>query len=231
MDEIKDLVRYVEQPLKLDDLQEIGRHAIGIAQQLKIGSKEVADTASQDKNHLDSKIKEAEERIKPFKQKAKALHTYFCDMEKTVLDPLKEAKEITNGKIVEFDLEKQRKLAEIQAELDDIARLEAAEKAQENGNTGLSEAILDGHVPVYAAPQEKSKIKGTDIAQNWTYEIMNLGEFINKADDRFIKKEPNKQMLRAEATSKKERASVPGVRFYPKHTAKKARTDMTKRPF
>jgi hypothetical protein len=231
MDEIRDLVRYVEQPLKLDDLQEIGRHAIDIAKEIRITCKEEADKASLDKNHLDDKIKEAEERIATHKKKAKALHTYFCDMEKTVLNPLKEAKQITNDKIVEFDLEQQELLAEMQKKADEEARLKQAEKAQESGNTGLSEAILDGHVPVYAAPQEKSKIKGTDIAQNYTYEVVNMEEFLSKADDRFIKKEPNKQMLRAEATSKKNRAAVPGVRFYAKPIAKKSRSDMTKRSF
>lgn len=222
---INELVKYVEQPLSLDDLKEMGEEAIRVANNVVIADQEQADFVSLLKNDLDDKIKEAEERIKPHKQKAKSIHTFFCDKENEVLDRFRRAKEIHNLKLVTYELLRRENEAREQSKADEKARLAGIDKALEEGQEGLAEAILEGSVPVTAEPVEKVKTSGTTFAERWTYEIIDVSQI----PDEYVIKSPNKHMLRALATSRKDKAVVPGVRFYPELGAKKARKDVIKR--
>jgi len=224
--ELKELTRYIEQPLTIGDVEEKGAYALEVAQGLVITTQVDADKASADRDDMTKKIDSVLAKIKPFKQRAHKIHKYFKGLENT-LELFEDARKLTNEKLVEHELKKREDAERAQKEADDRAVVEAAIKVEQEGNSALSDAILDGSMPVYAEPVAKVKTKGTIFADTYDYEVLNIDDM----PDEYVIKTPNHKKLRAEATSRKEHAKVDGVKFYPVLKARKASDKMTKRPW
>ena len=183
------------------------------------------------------RIKNVRKQVKDLfadpKDQAHKAHASICSAEKKLLDPLDQTEALYNPMIITYTREQERKRkaeelriqqeAEAAAEIERQRLLAEAEVAMDNGADLIEvDAIVKQAETVVPVPQYRSfpapsKPVGLNIAQNWTYEIVDE-KLIPRA---YLMVDASKLLAQAKAT--KDTINVPGIRFYDAGSVRKAR--------
>jgi hypothetical protein len=177
--------------------------------------------------------KQVEELFADSKEQAHKAHKAICAAEKKLLDPLALAEAQYNPMIINYTREQERKRKEeearIQKEAEEAAKTERqrliaeAQAAMDNGaddNQGeelIAQAETVVPVPIYRPAAPIPKPIGLTIADNWTYEVVD----INLVPRAYLMVDETKLSKQAKAT--KDTVPVPGIRFYNAGSVRKGR--------
>jgi len=205
------------------------------AKALQITNNEQRETACELGRNIAALDKEAELFFKPMKEKAWEAHKEICTKEKTVRDPLQEAKRYLSREIGTFDqrMEEERvaKEARLQDEVRQQAVADAAKESQEQaiadaieleaaGDHEGAQAVLNNpapipvHVPAVVLQSSTPKAKGVSSVQTWDFEI---------TDANLIPREyliPDLTAIGGVVRALKDKASIPGVKVFPRNGAR-----------
>jgi hypothetical protein len=190
---------------------------------LDVKTAEDMEVASGIRQKIKDRTKAVKGLLEPFIKAAHALHKSHTARRKDILAPLEKAEEIINGKMVDWQIKEEKRLAEEQKKRDEEEKLAAAIKAEEEGNESLSEAIMDDQVPVTAAPVEKTKTEGVSFTETYDYEI--VAE--SKLPREYLM--PNDKAIKAVVKAQKDKTNIPGVRVFAKKGIKSKPSGMSNR--
>lgn len=155
-------------------------------------------------------------------------HKDMVDQEKKILEPLQEALGILSQKCIAFKQEQERKAAEEQKRLADLAAKEAEElkineaiEAEKAGDQKLATAILSEPVetPVIRVAPSLAKVSGAGTQKRYKAEVTSLAALVkyvaSKCDEDpgvLCYLEAAMPALNREAVTKKDLLKIPGVR-------------------
>lgn len=220
----------VEIPIEQKALTTVER-----ANALQVTSVQLRGEAAELGRALAALEKEATEFFAPMKEKAFAAHKEICAKEKTVLDPILNAKRTLSRGIGSFDdkmeIERRAKEARLQEEERKRAEAEAAEHAQEQaiedaifleqaGDVQGAAAVLNNPMPVLpkvvpvVVQSAIPKIEGVSGSTNWTFRITNVD---------LIPREymmVDEKAIRGVVKSLKNKCVIPGIEVYPESGAR-----------
>lgn len=209
-----------------------GLEAISYAEQLPVETLEDMETASGMRQGIKDRVRAVKELLDPFIAEANRLHKSHIKKRDKITDPLDEAEGILNKKMVDWQIEEDKRIAAEQKEADEKAKLDAAIAAEEEGNDALSEAIIEDQVPVTAAPVEKAKTKGVSFTETWKCEVTDMKALIKAvcADTSLTAcLLPNMTILNQMAAAQKADMKVAGVKAFAKKGIKSKPTSLSKR--
>lgn len=172
---------------------------------LVVNTLEDAKRATNDGKIINSYKKELEEYrkqyIAPFQDHIAEVNEAF----KMLAEPLMEAKQITDGKLMDFTAAQRKK----QADEEEINRLryEAAQKEAALNNGEISESV--NMVEVHEAPKHiRTNFGMAGETKRWTHEVINFAELPD------IYKLPNTALINKAIISSKGKIEIPGVRAF-----------------
>jgi hypothetical protein len=197
------------------------------ARAMVVASQDDYDIAMQVGKECKNRVRFVEEgRLNAIKVAQYGAYKLTMDAMKEITKPLEEAMAILKNKAITWQQEENRKrealareaLRKAQEEAEKIRKaqedeqLKLAEELSRKGFSVEAEMLLNEKVEVVVAPVAEvarvSQIKGTAIAQNWTWEIID----INALPRAFMV--PDEKALTMMAKHDKGDAKLPGVRFY-----------------
>lgn len=164
------------------------------------------------------RMKAIEEYFKPRKEKARSVHTDWCNAEKETLAPYKDYVDRANNILTAYSIEKEKvrkseeeRLRQEALKREEEERLQAAIEAEAGGNNEEAEAIISEPVfiPPPIVPKSVPKVNGLAQRTNWTYRIVDE----NKIPRQYLKPDEVKiaQLVRA----LKDKTNIPGIEVYP----------------
>jgi hypothetical protein len=176
-------------------------------------------------------IKQMERTVKAkfadSKSAANKAHKTVVAFEKSMLDPLVNARETLWSKCSTYDMEQERIAAEKQREVEAELRKKAEEErildaaeAEDAGETEEANAILDAPVVVESVVVEPdvAKVEGISKSYRYSAEVVSFMTFAKWAvkNERFELLAVNQANLNRLATMQKENLKVPGVKLVKK---------------
>lgn len=162
-------------------------------------------------------MKQADESFNKIIKKAYETHKQAVAEKAKIYDPLKRAYVFVKGLMEKYDAAQEairqaeeRRLREIARKAEEERRLQEAIEAEQNGETEISEAILEE--PVYTPPiiiqKEIPKVAGISFREVWKFRIKNP-DIIPK-----MYMLPDMVKIGGVVRSMKEQANIPGVEVY-----------------
>jgi len=164
-------------------------------------------------------------KFAPLKRDAHATHKKICDMEREVLGKFEGCRKVYAGKVTDYEVvarraaeeEQRRKEAEAR-KAEEERRINEAIAAEEAGDAGQAETILDEPEPpapvVHIEPQT-AKVQGVSTAQRWSAEVIDklaLIRFVAANPTWQHLLEPSTKDLNALARAQRQALQIPGVR-------------------
>lgn len=196
-------------------------------QDLEIRTPEDADQAAALRNQIVARRRRISDWFKDPKGAAHQLWRSLCDRESNSLGRYVPLEEILNTKLKAWNQEQERLRREAEQEAErkrelqmEEDRLQRALEAEQAGDKGLAERIVDGrtptpvpHVPVAAPPPRK--VAGVSFAKKYRAEVVDAGALIRAAAARPEWQQllsPNMPALNKLAAALGPAMAVPGVR-------------------
>jgi len=155
---------------------------VELAKAVKITTEEQYVQAGELRAGLKALDKEAEATFKPIKQGIDASKKIVLDEEKRIRNPLADAGEILNPKLIAWEDEQERLRKAKERALNELARKKAEKeakveaKALEKGGRN-EEAAIVRETPVettVVVPTSTPQVKGLVRRENWHYEVTNF---------------------------------------------------------
>lgn len=213
------IARPDEGPLKAELVPAVAR-----ARELSVTTQDEHAVALTFIGELGRVAKKVEALFAEPKRAAHAAHKAITAAETALLDPIKHAKGIVSGKCDEYEREQRRiaaeaaRLAEQEARRQEEERkLAEAQAAQDAGDAGLADAIMDEpiEVPVIAPAPAVAVVAGVSTSQRWSAEVIDKMALI-----RYVAEHPewaslldaNTPNLNRLAVSQRSEMRLPGVR-------------------
>lgn len=171
--------------------------------------------------------KAADDFFDPIAKQAYELHRGICARKKLLTDPLAHSERVDKAKMLDFqraeDAKAETERRRLQAEADEAARRErealekrAAAAKKPETQERLREQAASVVAPVVAVASAAPKLSGVSTRKAWKAEIVDLEKFLAfcceaKRVDLLL---PNMKSIEGMAKALKERASLPGVKFF-----------------
>ena len=154
----------------------------------------------------------------PARMSADKAHKQIVAASRKVTEPIARAESLVKGKIgayrVQVEAERraeEQRLAAVARKQDEERRLAEAERLEADGRKEEAEAVIEAPampVPMPVLPDTTPKTEGVSVRKVWKYQI---------ADPMALPRQwliADEKAIGEHARSMKERASIPGVRFW-----------------
>lgn len=167
----------------------------------------------------------AENRVKDAfrepKKKAHEAHKAITALEKSLLDPIQEARKTISGKCTAFEEEERRAAQKIQEAL--RAEAEARQQQQRELDAAMSDTPEEAEdaltrplapPPVAAVAPLVGKVAGLSTRQTWTAEVTDMAAFVRwcVSSGSLYMLAVNEVMLNTRARAEQDHLNIPGVR-------------------
>lgn len=206
---------------------EAGR-LLATANAMQVSSVEEATDASSICKTLSERIKSLEAERKKITKPLDDAKKSAMDLFRQPVDTLKNALEITRGKVTRYQLEIERKEKEKQAQLDEQARKQRekletkAAEAEEKGQTEKAEQLRNKSNEVVEHQAVAPKPQGASLRKTWTGEVADIKALCKAiadgaAPETLVK--PDQSAINAYARATKGAAPIMGITFSQKSTS------------
>lgn len=195
-------------PPNTDEYKKRGQELVSKAEEFAIQTINDMEEAAIIRETIKDRQKSIVDLLKPFIDAAFKAHRDQTARRNEIIGYYEKAEAVLRSKMNEWKKKEDERLALEQKLVDEEAQLEAAAKAEEDGNEELAKAIMDGELPVMADPVEKTKVEGVSFVDKWSYEIIdedNLPREFMMPDEKGIKRV---------VTAMKGKTNIPGVRVF-----------------
>jgi len=171
-------------------------------------------------------LKEIDNHHDPIIKLAKETHLRAVRQKRILTDPLERTRSIVKPRIAEYLLrqrqiqreqEEARRRTEMERKRLEEEALRKAQEAEQLGNNNEAEKILEDAakeeqsfepMPVV---QEKPKVSGLSVRQNWKFRITNLELLCRERPDLMV---PNEVMIGKLIRITKDQTNIPGIEVY-----------------
>jgi hypothetical protein len=182
------------------------------------------ETACKLSQECAKRIKHVEAEFADAREKTHAAWKAVTTLIASLVDPMKKARELIDGKTVKWYREdKERKIIEEMRRVEEERkrleeeRLRNAVALEEAGRADIAEALFAEPVAAPVVEIEKPVVKCSAYRENWQFEVLDFPALVKAVAEKrtnigFLM--ANESALRAQAKSLKAACSIPGVRVY-----------------